>query len=103
MGSQSTHQSKQLPTLSDLFCCRRLQGLITDTSKLQSYIDKALIPWVRAVKDHPALGGWDIINEMEGFIKTGQHDSEPCFDTTFLTGSGAGWAGASYTAQQLLR
>merc|ERR1719277_2963587 len=80
-----------------------LQGLITDTRKLQSYIDKALVPWVNAVKNHPALGGWDIINEMEGFIIPGQHDSEPCFDTTFLSGSGAGWAGKSYTAQQLLR
>ena len=86
-----------------VFVRSRLQGLITDTGKLQSYIDHALIPWVKAVKDHPALGGWDIINEMEGFIKPGQHNSEPCFDTTFLTGSGAGWAGASYTAQQLLR
>ncbi|KAK7104063.1 mannan endo-1,4-beta-mannosidase-like [Littorina saxatilis] len=81
----------------------RLQGLIKDTSKLQSYLDKALIPWVKAVKDHPALGGWDIINEMEGFIKPGQYNSESCFDTRFLQNSGAGWAGQLYTAQELLR
>ncbi|XP_025105016.1 mannan endo-1,4-beta-mannosidase-like [Pomacea canaliculata] len=80
-----------------------LQGLITDSHKLQCYIDKALIPWVKAVKDHPALGGWDIINEMEGEIKPGVHDSEPCFDTTFLVNSGAGWAGATYTAEQFLK
>ncbi|PVD25441.1 hypothetical protein C0Q70_13097 [Pomacea canaliculata] len=58
-----------------------LGGLITVESKLQSYIDKALKPWVQAVKDHPALGGWDIINEMEGIIKAGEYNSEPCFDT----------------------
>ena len=87
----------------ELSVCSRLHGLITDTSKLQSYVDRALVPWVRAVKDHPALGGWDIINEMEGFIQPGHHDSEPCFDTTFLAGSGAGWTGATYTARQLLR
>ncbi|KAK7104064.1 mannan endo-1,4-beta-mannosidase-like [Littorina saxatilis] len=79
------------------------QGLVEDTSKLQSYLDKALIPWVKAVKDHPALGGWDIINEMEGIIIPGTQDSEPCFDTTFLANSGAGWAGKTHTAKQLLR
>ncbi|PVD25444.1 hypothetical protein C0Q70_13100 [Pomacea canaliculata] len=80
-----------------------LGGLITDTSKLQSYIDKALIPWVRSVMSHPALGGWDIINEMEGVIRSGEQNSEPCFDTSFMANSGAGWAGASFSAQQLLR
>ena len=82
---------------------RHLRGLITETSKLQSYIDNDLIPWVRAVKDHPALGGWNIINEFEGFIIPGQHNSEPCFDTTFLQGSGAGWVGRLYFAHDLLR
>nr|KAG5687812.1 hypothetical protein BaRGS_005442 [Batillaria attramentaria] len=71
---------------------RLLQGLLTDTSKLQSYIDHALVPWVRAVKDHPALGGWDIINEMEGVIITGEKENNPCFDTRFLEGSTAGFA-----------
>lgn len=80
-----------------------LGGLITVESKLQSYIDKALKPWVQAVKDHPALGGWDIINEMEGIIKAGEYNSEPCFDTRPLGGSGAGWAGGGYRAQDLLR
>ncbi|XP_076451220.1 mannan endo-1,4-beta-mannosidase-like [Babylonia areolata] len=81
-----------------------LAGLITDTSKLQSYLDHALVPWVQAVKGHPALGGWDVINEMEGVLRTDQpHNHDPCQDTSFLVGSGAGWAGASYTAQQLQR
>ncbi|KAK7466636.1 hypothetical protein BaRGS_00037293 [Batillaria attramentaria] len=81
----------------------KLRGLIKDTNKLQSYLDHALIPWVKAVKDHPALGGWDIINEFEGFINPEIHDSEPCFDTTFLRNSGAGWAGKLYTAKELQR
>ncbi|ESO92793.1 hypothetical protein LOTGIDRAFT_216450 [Lottia gigantea] len=80
-----------------------LHGLIVDNAKLQSYIDKALIPWVKAVKDEPALGGWDIMNEFEGEIKPGLHSNEPCFDTVFLQNSGAGWAGATYSAQQFLR
>ena len=70
---------------------------------MQSYVENALIPWVNGVKDHPALGGWDIINEFEGFIIPGRQNNEPCFDTTFLQNSGAGWAGATYTAQQLLK
>ncbi|KAK7466634.1 hypothetical protein BaRGS_00037291, partial [Batillaria attramentaria] len=82
---------------------RLLQGLLTDTSKLQSYIDHALVPWVRAVKDHPALGGWDIINEMEGVIITGEKENNPCFDTRFLEGSTAGFAEELYHARQLQR
>ncbi|KAK6195089.1 hypothetical protein SNE40_000587 [Patella caerulea] len=82
---------------------KHLAELILDTSKLQSYIDKALIPWVQAVKDEPALGGWDIMNEFEGEIIPNSHSNEPCFDTTFLLNSGAGWAGGTYSAHELLR
>jgi len=81
----------------------KLKGLITDTGKLQSYLDHALTPWVNAVKDHPALGGWDIINEWEGFVKPGVHDNEPCFDSTHLQGTGAGWAGQLYSVHDILR
>ena len=85
------------------FTFSELSGLITVPSKLQSYLDNALTPWVNAVKHHPALGGWDIINEMEGFIRTDIHDSERCFDTSKLAGTGAGWAGHAYSARDLLR
>jgi len=81
----------------------RLDGLIVDTRKLQSYIDKVLKPMVHHVAGHPALGAWDIINEPEGMLKPDQYNSEPCFDTTSLKGSGAGWAGQKYSFQQLLR
>ena len=40
--------------------------LYFDDTKLQSYIDNALIPMVNGLKDHPALGSWEIINEPEG-------------------------------------
>ncbi|XP_070180562.1 mannan endo-1,4-beta-mannosidase-like isoform X2 [Littorina saxatilis] len=80
-----------------------LEGLITDESKLQSYIDHALIPWVTAVKNHPAMGGWEIINEMEGLLITGERSHEPCFDTRFLVGSTAGFAGERNHLKDLLR
>ncbi|SFZ92810.1 Por secretion system C-terminal sorting domain-containing protein [Flaviramulus basaltis] len=35
-------------------------------SNIQSYIDNALTPLVNAVKDHNALGSWEIFNEPEG-------------------------------------
>ncbi|KAK6195091.1 hypothetical protein SNE40_000589 [Patella caerulea] len=81
----------------------RLDGLIRDTNKLSSYINKALIPFVNAVKNDPALGGWDIMNEFEGEIISGQHNADSCFDTSILKAGGAGWAGAMYSAQILLR
>ncbi|KAL4238580.1 hypothetical protein ACF0H5_003287 [Mactra antiquata] len=81
----------------------RLNGLIKDTGKLQSYINIALIPMVNALKGEPALGGWDIINEAEGVIIPGHQSSNPCHDTTSLTNSGAGWAGQLYTAAELQR
>ncbi|XP_046582030.1 mannan endo-1,4-beta-mannosidase-like [Haliotis rubra] len=80
-----------------------IDGLIKDEAKLQSYIDNALIPWVKAVKDEPSMGGWDIINEFEGEVKPNLANAEPCFDTNFLLNSGAGWAGKLYTAQQFLK
>ena len=58
---------------------------------------------MEAVKDHPALGGWDVVNELEGVIITGERRDEPCFDTRFLRWSTAGFAGELYHAEDLLR
>ncbi|KAI8798260.1 mannan endo-1 4-beta-mannosidase [Biomphalaria glabrata] len=81
----------------------RLDGLIKDPVKLQSYIDKALIPWATAVKGHPALGSWDIMNEPEGMLNPEVSNPDPCFDTTALRNSGAGWAGKKYNYEEFLR
>jgi len=50
---------------------------------------------VSALKGHPALGSWEIINEFEGSVRAGESNPNPCFDTTVLTNSGAGWTGVS--------
>ncbi|BFZ24029.1 hypothetical protein BsWGS_27068 [Bradybaena similaris] len=80
-----------------------LNGLVTDANKLQTYIDKALTPLVQAVKGHPALGGWDIINEIEGMLVPGRQSPDKCYDTTVLQNSGAGWAGQKYHYEDVLR
>ena len=45
------------------------KNLYYDDSKLQSYIDNALVPMVNGLKDHPALMAWEVINEPEGMKK----------------------------------
>lgn len=81
----------------------RLHGLMVNTRKLQSYLDHALKPMVNALKEERGLGGWDIMNEPEGEIKTGLSNADYCFDTRHLRNSGAGWAGQLYTAQEIGR
>ena len=82
---------------------QNLKNLIWDTSKLESYIDNALIPMVSALSGKQALAAWEIMNEPEGILrKDTSHDNE-CFDTTLLSGSGAGWVGTSVPMEHLLR
>ncbi|XP_066267580.1 mannan endo-1,4-beta-mannosidase-like isoform X1 [Branchiostoma lanceolatum] len=69
----------------------RLQNLIWDDLKLDTYVEQALKPLAHALRNQRALGGWEIMNEPEGSLKI-EHHSDPCYDTSFLQGSGAGWA-----------
>ncbi|EOD12600.1 hypothetical protein EMIHUDRAFT_213300 [Emiliania huxleyi CCMP1516] len=71
---------------------QRVKDLFSDMSKLDSYIDTVLVPMVRSLRDEPALGGWDVINEPEGSVAADVADPNPCYDTTPLARTGAGWA-----------
>ena len=79
-----------------------LRGLINDEEKLQSYIDNALIPTVKELSDKVALAAWEIMNEPEGSIAINS-DGDPCFDTSVLQGSGAGWTGENIPMKNFLR
>jgi hypothetical protein len=43
--------------------------LLTQDDVLQSYIDQALVPMVRALNDHPALLAWELFNEPENMTE----------------------------------
>ena len=65
-------------------------GLMTDTSKLQTFIDNALVPVVKALAGLPGLGGYEIMNEPCGSVQIAA-TSNNCTDTMRLQNTGAGW------------
>jgi len=77
--------------------------LYTDEAKLNSYIEKVLKPLVAGLKNKKALGAWGIINEPIGSLATGIKDTNPCYDTQILTGSGADWAGSHLNIKDVLK
>jgi len=79
-----------------------LKNLFWDNSKLQTYIDKTLTPLVNGLKTKKALAAWEVVNEPEGSVQAGTSDSNSCYDTTNLSGSGAGWTGISLPMKNIL-
>ncbi|MBN2010811.1 T9SS type A sorting domain-containing protein [candidate division KSB1 bacterium] len=55
-----------LETSHDQAILDRNQQLLTDETKLNTYIDNSLIPMVDSLKDHPGVLAWEIFNEPEG-------------------------------------
>jgi len=44
--------------------------LLTQDAVLESYIDRALVPMVRALNGHPALLAWELFNEPENMTES---------------------------------
>lgn len=57
---------------------------------------------VQALSTKRALGSWEIMNEPEGSVLIAP-DPNPCFSTTILTGTGAGWTGEGIPMFRFLR
>lgn len=76
--------------------------LVWDDSKLDSYIENCLNSLMNTIKGHPALGAFEAVNEPEGSILV-ESNSDPCYDTTIIGQSGAGWTGKSIPMERYLR
>lgn len=59
-------------------------------------------PMVRALSTKRALASWEVMNEPEGSVLIAPH-ANPCFSTTILTGTGAGWTGEGIPMFNFLR
>jgi len=81
---------------------QRYVDLYYDDAKLNSYIQNVLQPLVAGLAGKHALAAWEVINEPEGSVLI-QANANPCYDTTILANSGAGWTGVGVPMQRFLR
>nr|CAI5857007.1 unnamed protein product [Callosobruchus analis] len=77
--------------------------LYSQDDRLQSYLDRVLKPLVAGLKDKKALAAWDLVNEPMGSLSQWQQDPNPCYDTTHLKDTGAGWAGTTLNYKNILK
>lgn len=50
--------------------CKDNYRLLSEDTVLQSYIDHALVPMVRALNQHPSLVAWELFNEPENMTES---------------------------------
>jgi len=56
---------------------------------------------VKGLAGSPALAGWEIFNEPEGFVDLDATGATGCADASGLKGTGAGWAGSYLSMGQI--
>lgn len=68
-----------------------LKKIVNDPKAEDAYLKIFLTPLVKGLANKPALAAWEIMNEPGGSVQGGQSNSNKCYDTTPLVGSGVGW------------
>ncbi|KAL4219590.1 hypothetical protein ACF0H5_022163 [Mactra antiquata] len=79
--------------------------MIQNESILQTYIQNALIPIVRVLKNENSMAIWEIINEPEGAMQMEvENKTVPCYDTSSIRWwDFADWTEQKITLQHYLR